>query len=230
MRKYSKRLKTARTSIEAGKVYSLEEALELVKTLGVTKFDAGVEVHIRLGTDPKKTDQSVRGTTVLPHGTGKTRRVIAFVGPQNEKEAKDAGADIIADENAIQMIKTTQKVDADIAVATPDMMRKLAPIAKILGQKGMMPNPKTETVTPHIAKTIKDLKSGGKISFRSDDTGNIHQLIGRVSFSTDKLKENYEAFLEIVRKVKPETVKGTFIKGITLCSSMGPGIKIAASK
>lgn len=226
MSKQSKRLKNAYKELEPGKIYTADEAVELVKKLAPTKFDGSVEVHIRLGIDPKKSDQSVRGTVVLPHGTGKTRRVIAFVPAAKEKEAKDAGADIIGDENVINEIKTTQKINFDIAVATPDMMRKLAPVAKILGQKGLMPNPKTETVTPNFVQTIKDLKSGGKISFKADDTANLHQIIGKVSFDADKLKTNFVTFIEAVKKLKPDSMKGTYMKNIILTASMGPAIKV----
>src|SRR3990167_2845999 len=226
MSKQSKRLKNAYKELEPGKIYPVDQAVELVKKLAPTKFDGSVEVHIRLGIDPKKSDQSVRGTVVLPHGTGKTRRVIAFVPAAKEKEAKDAGADIIGDENTINEIKTTQKINFDIAVATPDMMRKLAPVAKILCQKGLMPNPKTKTVTPNFVQTIKDLKSGGKISFKADDTANLHQIIGKVSFDADKLKANFVTFIEAVKKLKPDSMKGTYMKNIILTTSMGPAIKV----
>lgn len=221
----SKRLREGIKTL-AGKTYSISEALDVVKSVAVPKFDAGVEMHMRLGIDPKKSDQSVRGVVSLPHGVGKVKKIIAFVRPDKEKEAKEAGADIIADEEYIKNIKNTEKVEADVAVATPDMMRKLAPIAKILGQRGMMPNPKTETVTTNVTKTIKELKSGSKISFRADDGGNIHQLIGKMSFSKENLEKNFETFLEAVKKAKPDTIKGTFIKNLTLCSTMGPAIKV----
>lgn len=224
----SKRFKKIKDEgFDAYKLYSADEAVSLVKKLVPTKFDASVEVHIHLGIDPKKGDQSVRGNAILPHGTGKSKKIIAFVSPEKEKEAKEAGADIVADDETINAIKTTQKVDADIAVATPDMMRKLAPIAKVLGQKGMMPNPKTDTVNPNIAKVIKDIKSGSKISFKADDTANLHQIIGKVSFDEAKLKENFETFMDVVKKAKPDTMKGTYLRSVTMCSSMGPGIKVA---
>ncbi|OGY79036.1 MAG: 50S ribosomal protein L1 [Candidatus Kerfeldbacteria bacterium RIFCSPHIGHO2_02_FULL_42_14] len=225
MPKISKRLKQAKQEYDVQKRYAPAEAIQLVKKLAQIKFDAGVEVHLHLGIDPKKSDQMVRGTTILPHGTGKKKRIIAFVGPQKEQEAKDAGADIIGDEETIQSIKTTKKIAADLAVATPDMMKKLAPVAKILGQKGMMPNPRTETVSMNIGETIKEIKAGKKIAFKTDTTGNIHQLIGRISFSEPQLQENLETFLEVVKKLKPEGMKGTYIQSASLCTTMGPAIR-----
>lgn len=228
MKHTGKRLKKALEGYDKLKQYTLEEGVKFVKTLGIPKFDPSVEVHIRLGIDAKKSDQNVRGTIVLPYGTGKTKKVIAFVDAANEAAAKKGGADIIGDEEKIQEIKNTQKIDFDIAVASPSMMKKLAPIAKILGQKGLMPNPKTETVTPNIEETVRQLKSGGKVSFKSDDTGNIHQVVGKASQTEEQLTENIRVFLEAVKKVKPDAVKGTYLKKIIICSAMGPAIHIAA--
>ncbi|MFH1426716.1 MAG: 50S ribosomal protein L1 [Candidatus Kerfeldbacteria bacterium] len=220
----SKRYKEASGSIDATTQYSLEEGIKKVKENPV-KFDAGIELHIRLGIDPSKSEQLVRGTVVLPHGSGKTKRVAAFVSPDKEAEAKEAGADIIGGDAVIEEIKTTGKCDFDVAVATPDMMKKLGPIAKTLGQQGLMPNPKTETVGPDVKKMVTELK-GGKIAYRCDDGGNIHMLIGRVSFEDSALSENIQTVLESVAKVRPSEAKGTFMTAVYLSPSMGPSIKI----
>ncbi len=225
MKKHSKRYKALADKIEATKVYSLEEAVALIKEAPV-KFDAGVEMHLRLGIDPKKSDQLVRSTVVLPHGTGKTKRVAAFVGPDKEAEAKAAGADVIGSDDLIAEIKATGKCDFDIAIATPDMMKKLGPIAKTLGQQGLMPNPKTETVGTDVTKMIGELK-GGKTAFRSDDGANVHMLVGRVSFSAEQLVENMRAFIDVVRRAKPSDSKGQYFLGGSVASSMGPGISVS---
>lgn len=222
----SKRYKAAAAKIEKGKIYSIEEAVTVLKESPV-KFDAAVEVHMRLGIDPKKGEQMVRGTVVLPHGSGKTRRVAAFVSPEKETEAKEAGADVVGTPEVIEAIKSTGKFDFDIAVATPDMMKKLAPIAKILGQAGLMPNPKTETVGPNFKKMIQDLKAG-KVAYKNDDTANIHQIVGRLSFTPEQLKENIQTFIDAVKKSKPTDTKGTYLKSVTLTTTMGPGISINA--
>lgn len=222
----SKRYKAAVAKLEAGKVYSVDEAVALLKESPV-KFDAAVEVHLRLGIDPKKGEQMVRGTVVLPHGSGKTRRVAAFVSPDKETEAKEAGADVVGTPEVIEAIKTSGKFDFDIAVATPDMMKKIAPIAKILGQAGLMPNPKTETVGPNFKKMIQDLKAG-KVAYKNDDTANVHQIVGRLSFTPEALKENIQTFVEAVKKSKPAETKGTYMKSMTVTTTMGPGIAINA--
>jgi len=222
----SKRMKALRAKVDANKVYTLDEALKLAKETSGVKFDASVEVHANLGIDPKKGEQQVRSTVVMPHGTGKTKTVAAFVSAEKEKEAKDAGANFVYGEEQIKKIKDTGKIEFEVAVTTPDMMAKLAGIAKILGPKGLMPNPKTETVGPNIKKMIEELKKG-KITFKNDDTGNIHQLIGKVSFPEAQLKENFTTFLEALKKAKPNTSKGTYIKSLTLCTSMGPSIRVS---
>lgn len=221
----SKRYKALVEKIEKGKVYPVQEALALLKE-GPVKFDAAVEVHMRLGIDPKKGEQMVRGTVVLPHGSGKTRKIAAFVSPEKEAEAKAAGADIIGTADVIEKIKSTGKIDFDIAVATPDMMKKLAPIAKNLGQAGVMPNPKTETVSPNVTKMITELK-GGKVAYKNDDTANVHQIVGRLSFTADHLAENVKTFVDVVKKAKPAESKGTYVRSITLTTTMGPGIAIS---
>lgn len=220
----SKRYKVVAAKLETGKVYSLTEAIAVLKENPV-KFDAAVEVHMHLGIDPKKGEQMVRGTVQLPHGSGKTRKIAAFVSPDKETEAKAAGADVIGTQEVIEKIKATGKIEFDIAVATPDMMKKLAPIAKNLGQAGVMPNPKTETVGPNVTKMITELK-GGKVAFKNDDTGNVHQIVGRLSFAPEKLEENLRIFIEVVKKAKPAESKGTYLKSITVTSTMGPGIPV----
>lgn len=222
----SKRYKALAAKIEKGKVYSVQEAIDLLKESPV-KFDAAVEVHMRLGIDPKKGDQMVRGTVVLPHGSGKTRKVAAFVSPDKESEAKTAGADLVGTAEVIEKIKTTGKIEFDIAVATPDMMKKLAPIAKILGQAGVMPNPKTETVGPNVTKMITELK-GGKVAYKNDDTANVHQIVGRLSFPAEHLVENVKTFVDVVKKAKPAESKGTYLRSVTLTTTMGPGVTIQA--
>lgn len=224
MKKRSKRYQELKKKVKE-KLYPLDEALKLVKETSKTKFDASVEVHIKLGIDLTKPDQQVRGTLVLPNPIGKKIRIAAFVTEGKKDEVKKAGADIIGGEELIQKIKETEKCDFDVAVAEPAMMRHLAKIGKILGTKGLMPNPKNETVTLDPAKAVRELKAG-KISFKTDPMGIIHQVIGKVSFDIKKLKENYNALYEAIKKYKPDKVKGEYIKSITLCSTMGPGIKV----
>ena len=207
------------------KSYLIEDAFELTKKLSKTKFDASVEVHFRLGIDAKKGDQQVRAAVALPHGTGKTIKVAAFVTPEKEKEVKSAGADYVGGEDLIADIKKTEKTDFQVAVAEPAMMKNLSKIAKILGTRGLMPSPKNDTVTPDPAKAVAELKKG-KVSFKNDDTGNIHVAIGKVSFDSKKLLDNYNTLLEAVKKAKPASSKGTYIQNISISSSMGPGVKV----
>lgn len=221
----SKRMTALRALVDKNKVYSVDEAMTLIKKIGTAKFDATVEVHTQLGIDPKKSDQQIRATVALPHGTGKTKTVAAFVGTNDEKAAHEAGADFIYGEEDIKKIKDTNKIDFEIAVATPAMMPKLAMIAKILGPKGLMPNPKTETVGTDVKKMISELKKG-KATFKNDDTRNIHQAIGKVSFTEAALKENFMAFAEALKKAKPSSAKGTYVKHLFLTTTMGPSIKV----
>jgi large subunit ribosomal protein L1 len=223
----NKRMKQIAAKVDKNKVYSWDEAIKLVKETSGVKFDASVEVHAHLGIDPKKGEQQVRASASLPHGTGKTKKVAAFVSPEKEKEAKDAGADFVYGEEDIKRIKDTGKIEFDVAVTTPDMMAKLAAVAKVLGPKGLMPNPKTETVSPNVKKMIEELKKG-KITFKNDDTSNIHQSIGKVSFSEAQLKENLAAFLDVLKRAKPTTSKGTYLQNLIICSTMGPAIRIAS--
>ncbi len=211
---------------DKNKSYSIEEALEIVKKLTKTKFDASVEIHVRLGINTKKGDQQVRGAVSLPHGTGKTVKIAAFVSSENEKAAKDAGADIVGGEDLIAEIKKTEKTDFQVAIAEPGMMKNLAVIAKILGTRGLMPSPKNDTVTMNPVKTIAELKKG-KISFKNDDTGNLHAVIGKVSFENPKLVENYQSLIDTIRKTKPTSSKGTFIKNVSIASSMSAGVKVS---
>lgn len=219
-----KKYRTASEKIDKNKAYSVEEAVKLIKDNKIAKFDESAEAHVKLLIDVKKGEEQVRGVVVLPHGTGKTKKV-AVITSVKEKEAKAAGADLVGAENIIEQIKKG-KFNFDILVATPEMMPKLAPVAKILGPKGLMPSPKTETVTDKIKETVESLKKG-KISFKNDDTGNIHQVFGKVSFDEKNLSENLNIFLGAVKKAKPAAVKGKFIASISICSTMGPGIKIS---
>lgn len=220
--KHGKKYRASSEKIDKNKAYSIEEAVKIIKDNKTAKFDESVEIHIKTGVDSKKSDQIVRGMVVLPHGTGKSKK-IAVITSTSAAEAKAAGADIVGGEELID--KISKKIDFDVLVATPEMMPKLAKVAKILGPKGLMPNPKTETVTTKIKEAVEALKKG-KTSFKNDDTGNIHQVIGKVSFAEEKLAENIKTFLESVSKVKPAGLKGKLIGSATLCSTMGPGIKI----
>ncbi len=212
---------------DRSKSYSIAEAVELVKKYSKTKFDASVEVHFRLGIDTKKGDQQIRSAISLPHGTGKSIRIAAFVLPENEAKAKEAGADLVGGEDLIAEIKKTEKTDFQVAVAEPALMKNLAQIAKVLGTRGLMPSPKNETVTPNVAQAIAELKKG-KISFKNDDTANVHVNIGKVSFDAAKLAENFEMVVTAIKKAKPSGSKGTYLKNITICSTMGPGVKVSA--
>ena len=220
-----KRFATAAQMIDKKKLYTAEEAVKLVKEGAKAKFDETVELHFSLGIDPKQGDQQIRGTVTLPHGTGKTKRVIAFVDANNEAAAKAAGADIIGTEEVMEAIIRTGKIDFDVAVAVPAMMPKLAKAAKILGPRGLMPNPKTETVGPNIAKIIEEQK-GGKVSFKNDSTSNVHMIIGKASFGADQLATNLRHAVEAIRKVKPASAKGIYMKSTTITSTMGPAIHV----
>ncbi|MBU0707550.1 50S ribosomal protein L1 [Patescibacteria group bacterium] len=223
----SKRYQELIKKIDKNKIYSLTEALGLIKETANTKFDSSVEIHIHLGTDPKKPEQQIRATVMLPHPTGRETRIAVFANEKDQKKAQEAGAQVVGGEELIKEIKASGKLDFDVAIATPEMMRHLGQIAKILGTQGMMPNPKSETVTPDPVKTVKELL-GGKVAFRSDETSNIHQIIGKVSFEPKVLEDNLKAFIDTIRKARPEGVKGTYIKSITLSSTMGPGIRVGS--
>jgi large subunit ribosomal protein L1 len=224
MAKIAKRVKANSALIDSAKVYTPAEAIELAKKTANTKFVGSLEVHVHLNIDAKKTDQSVRGTVSMPHGTGKTKKVAAFVTESKEAEAKEAGAILVGGEDLIKKIKETEKTEFDVAVAEPAMMPKLAQIAKILGTRGLMPNPKTGTVGANIGQIIKEI-AGGKVNFKNDDSGNIHQIIGKSNFETAKLLENLKAFSEALNQARPALVKGQYILSMSLNSTMGPGIK-----
>lgn len=213
---------------DVANTYVITEAIDIVKKLNKAKFDASVEAHFRLGINTKKGDQQVRGAVSLPNGTGKSVKVCAFVSPENEAAVKAAGADFVGGEDLIAEIKKTEKTDFQVAIAEPLMMKNLAIIAKILGTRGLMPSPKNDTVTQNPAKTVEELKKG-KISFKNDDTGNVHAVIGKVSFDNAKLTENYKTLVDVIRKAKPAAAKGTFIKNVSISASMTPGVKVVIS-
>jgi large subunit ribosomal protein L1 len=224
----SKRYNELKKLVDTKKIYPPAEAIELAKQTAKTKFDGTLEVHINLGIDVSKSDQLVRATIVMPHMTGKAKRVAAFVPANKEKEAQDAGAEIVGAEELIEEISKSGKIDFDVAVATPDMMPKLAKVAKILGPKGIMPNPKTETVGPNVKKMVEELKKG-KVTLKNDSTGNIHQALGKTVLPSKDLLENFEAILAAIKKNKPAGAKGTFLKNVVVTSTMGPGIKVDVS-
>ncbi len=225
---HSKRFREAAAAVDATKRYRLAEAVELAQRTSTVKFDASIELHVRLGIDPKKADQAVRGTVKLPHGTGKTLRIAVFATGKAAEAATKAGAALVGGDELVKQIKETSATDFDIAIATPEMMKSLAPIAKTLGTRGLMPNPKNETVAKDPAALIAELQ-GGKIAFRSDVQGNVHVVIGRASFDAAKLIENGTTVLEAVKKAKPNDAKGTYLQRATIASSMGPAITLDLS-
>lgn len=224
----SKRYAAAKALVDAKKLYSLNDALELVKQTSTTKFAASVELHLNLGIDVKKSEQQVRATFVMPHAGESTKKIAAFVPADREKEAKEAGAAIVGGEEMIEALAKSGKIDFDIAVATPDMMPKMAKVAKVLGPKGLMPNPKTDTVGSNVKKMIEELKRG-KLSVKNDATGNLHIVVGKTSLGASELAENVRAAFDAIRKVKPASAKGSYIKRVVLTSTMGPGIALDPS-
>ncbi|NOX20862.1 MAG: 50S ribosomal protein L1 [Nitrospirae bacterium] len=219
-----KKIIEAKKKVERTREYSLEEAVDLVKELAYAKFDESVDLAINLGVDPKKSDQMVRGTVVLPHGTGKEVKVLVFAKGEKEKEAREAGADYVGAEDLVEKIQKGW-LDFDKAVATPDVMSLVGRLGRILGPRGLMPNPKLGTVTFDVAKAVKEIKAG-KVEFKVDKGGIVHMPVGKVSFDRDKLIENIQAAIDAVLKAKPAAAKGKYIKRITLSSTMGPGIRI----
>ena len=224
MAKKSKKYRAAMELLEAGKLYTAEEAVDLVKKTATAKFDETIEMHVRLGVDPKYADQQVRGAIVLPNGTGKTKRVLVFAKGEKVQEAEKAGADFVGAEDLADKIKGGW-FDFDVAVASPDMMGVVGKLGKLLGPRGLMPNPKLGTVTPDLAKAIAEQKAG-KVEYRTDKAGNIHCPIGKASFEADKLKENYQTLLDTLIRVKPAAAKGQYVRSITLSATMGPGVPI----
>lgn len=211
--------------VEKNKLYTKEEAVELVKKTAITKFDSSVELAIRLNLDTKKADQQLRGATVLPNGTGKTKKVLVLAKGEAATAAKEAGADYVGDNDYLEKIEKENWFDFDVMIATPDMMPVLGKLGKILGPKGLMPNPKTGTVTMDTAKAVSDVKKG-RVEYRTDSYGNVHVLVGKTSFTNEMLIENIQAFVNLIIKTKPSVVKGEYIKNIAISSTMGPGIKI----
>lgn len=224
MSKLTKNQKIALSKIESGKVYTLAEASALVKEITLTKFDASVDVDVRLGVDPRKANQMVRGVVTLPHGTGKQVRVLALCTPDKEEEAKAAGADYVGLDEYIEKIRGGW-TDIDVIITMPAIMGKIGALGRVLGPRGLMPNPKSGTVTNEVGAAVKDVKSG-KIDFKVDKTGIVHTSIGKVSFGADQIKENAAEFISTLNKLKPTAAKGTYIKSIYISSTMSPGIKI----
>ncbi|GCD77108.1 50S ribosomal protein L1 [Thermaurantimonas aggregans] len=224
MAKLTKKMKAALAKVDKNKAYTLDEAAKLVKETSIAKFDASVDIAVRLGVDPRKANQMVRGVVTLPHGTGKTVRVLALVPPDKEAEAKEAGADYVGLDEYIEKIKNGW-TDVDVIITLPSVMGKIGPLGRILGPRGLMPNPKTGTVTMDIGKAVKDVKAG-KIDFKVDRYGIVHAAIGKVSFEPAKIKENAEELLRTIVRLKPSTAKGTYIKSIYMSSTMGPGIAV----
>lgn len=224
MAKRGKKYQESLKLIDKTALYDIKEAIELVKKTAKANFDETVDVAVRLGVDPRKNDQQIRGAVVLPHGTGKTQRVLVFAKGEKAKEAEAAGADYVGDQEYIDKINEGW-FDFDVIVATPDMMAEVGKLGRILGPKGLMPNPKTGTVTFEVEKAVKEIKAG-KVEYRVDKAGNVHVPIGKVSFDTDKLVENFETIIEALIKAKPAAAKGTYLKNISVSSTMGPGIKV----
>ena len=222
----SKKRKVANSKVDVNKSYSLKEASALVKEINTTKFDSSVDLHISLGVDPKKADQAVRGTVSLPHGTGKTKKVLVLCTPDKEEAAKAAGADFVGLDEFITKIEGGW-TDVDVIIATPSVMPKIGRLGKVLGPRNLMPNPKTGTVTNDVVAAINDVK-GGKIAFKVDKVGIIHASIGRVSFSSDKIEANSQELINAIIKLKPATSKGIYLKGLSMASTMSPGIAIDA--
>jgi large subunit ribosomal protein L1 len=220
----TKKRKVAQAKVDANKIYTLKEASSLVKEINCTKFDSSVDVHVRLGVDPKKADQAIRGTVTLPHGTGKTKRVLVLCTPDKEADAKAAGADHVGLDEFITKIEGGW-TDIDVIIATPAVMPKIGKLGKVLGPRNLMPNPKTGTVTNDVAAAVNEVK-GGKIAFKVDKAGIVHASIGRISFAPEKIAENAQELLNALVKAKPSTAKGTYLKSIYIASTMSPGISV----
>jgi large subunit ribosomal protein L1 len=224
MAKVGKKRAAAEAKVDSNKQYDLDEAMAIIKEVNTAKFDASVDVHVRLGIDPRKADQALRGTVSLPHGTGKTKRVAVFCTSDKEQEAKDAGADFVGLDELIKKVQGGW-TDFDVVIAMPQTMAQVGRLGRILGPRGLMPNPKTGTVTPNVGAAVTEVKKG-KISFRVDKYGIIHASVGRVSFTPDQLKDNAMELLSTLLRMKPSSAKGTYMKSITVASTMSPGVKV----
>ena len=224
MAKAGKKYQEACKLVEAGKLYTAAEAMDLVKKTATAKFDESIELHVRLGVDPKYPDQQVRGAIVLPNGTGKTKRVLVFAKGEKVKEAEAAGADFVGSDEIVQKIQGGW-LDFNVAVATPDMMGTVGRLGKILGPRGLMPNPKLGTVTMDLQKAISEVKAG-KVEYRTDKAGNVHVVIGKASFDAEKLQQNFQALMDTLIRVKPAAAKGQYIRSVTVSATMGPGVPV----
>ena len=224
MKKGKKYVEVAKL-VEKNKLYTLEEAVSLVKKTSYAKFDSSVELAMNLNLDTKKADQQLRGTICLPHGTGKTKRILVIAKGDKAKDAKEAGADYVGDVDLLEKIEKENWFEFDVLIATPDMMPQLGKLGKVLGPKGLMPNPKTGTVTLDVAKAVNEVKQG-RIEYRTDSYGNVHVIVGKVSFEDNKLMENIKEFVKLIQRTKPSVVKGTYVKNVSISATMGPGIKI----
>ena len=227
MAKLTKRMKSIREKVDANKEYDINEAIPLLKELATAKFLESFDIAVNLGVDPRKSDQNVRGATVLPHGTGRDVRVAVFTQGANADAAKEAGADLVGMEDLAELVKKGE-MDFDVVVASPDAMRVVGQLGQILGPRGLMPNPKTGTVTPDVATAVKNAKSG-QVTYRNDKNGIIHTTVGKVDFDADKVKENVEALLAALKKAKPSSAKGVYVKRVSLSTTMGAGVRLAQS-
>ena len=227
-RKPGKQYQSASKQVET-RLYLLEHAVPLLQKIKYAKFDETVEVHLSLGVDPKHADQMVRGTVVMPNGLGKSKKVLVIAGGDKQREATEAGADLVGGEDMVTKIQSESWTDFDAVIATPDMMRSVGKLGKVLGPRGLMPNPKTGTVTMDVTKAIKEIKAG-KVEFRVDKTGIIHAPVGKISFATDKLIENAASLIQAVLKAKPAAAKGKYVKSATICSTMSPGVRLDVSE
>ncbi|MBM7634681.1 50S ribosomal protein L1 [Geomicrobium sediminis] len=226
-KKHGKKYADAKKQVDVNKEYNASEAIELVKKIAPANFDETVEVAVRLGVDPRKADQQIRGAVVLPNGTGKTQRVLVFAKGEKAKEAEEAGADFVGEEELVNKIQQGW-MDFDVVVATPDMMAQVGKLGRVLGPKGLMPNPKTGTVTMDVTQAVNEIKAG-KVEYRVEKAGNVHVPIGKVSFTEEQLLENFKTIVDILAKAKPSAAKGTYMKNIAVSSSMGPGVKVSTA-
>jgi len=225
MPKQSKRYRALASKQKSDTPIALDAAVGVLKDFGTTKFDQTVEIHMRLGTDPKQADQIIRGSVVLPHGIGRTQRVVVFAKGDNAAAAKEAGADEVGQEDLATRIKDGW-LDFDVCIAAPDMMGLVGPLGRVLGPRGLMPSPRAGTVTPDVAKVVKEYKAG-KVEFRNDSGGNVHAVVGKLSFDKTRLQENIQSFLDHINGLKPNAIKGTYVRSISICATMSPGVAVA---